>query len=408
MSARVRVYGFLALVLAVAGGVWLVKSKKIGPFGVEAKEKGSDGKAKKDKTGEREFIPVELVAAVRGPISSYVSSTGNLRALRDVAVATQQEGIVQRVHVEEGDLVKEGDVLCTLDDAQLRIRLELAKEKMAQAKVQLEKARIRWEKAAVQIDNARTEFERYSKAHREGLVSAQEVAQYKYRLDEFEHDHRVATSEIKELSHRVAELEAEIAQADLELSRTRIRAPFSGLITRRSVELGQRVRTLDALFNLGAFSPMYADIYVSEREAQRVRPGQGATIRLGSDGTAAEPGKVERISPIVDQATGTVKVTVELNPRDPSFRPGAFVRVEVRTDTRNDAVLIPKKALLEEDGTNYVYIAEGEKARRSKVDVGYEAEGMVEVKSGVNAGEKVVTAGQGALKEGSKLRVIES
>jgi RND family efflux transporter MFP subunit len=118
-------------------------------------------------------------------------------------------------------------------------------------------------------------------------------------------------------------------------------------------------------------------------------------------------GKVERIAPIVDQATGTVKITVEL-PASQGFRPGAFVRVDIRTDTKPDAVLIPKRALLEEDGRYYVYIAHQESAKRTEVNIGYQTDGMVEILNGVQAGQNIVVAGQGALKENSKIKVVRS
>ena len=116
-------------------------------------------------------------------------------------------------------------------------------------------------------------------------------------------------------------------------------------------------------------------------------------------------GRVERISPIVDQASGTVKVTVALNPA-PGFRPGAFVRVDIRTDRKADAVLIPKRAIIEEDGQSYVYLAVNDRANRVKVQPGYQADGMVEIREGVSPGQSVVVAGQGALKEGAKIKVL--
>jgi membrane fusion protein (multidrug efflux system) len=114
---------------------------------------------------------------------------------------------------------------------------------------------------------------------------------------------------------------------------------------------------------------------------------------------------VERLSPIVDQASGTVKVTVAVEPKA-GFRPGSFVRVEIRTDTKSDAIVIPKRALIEEDGQNYVFIARNDTARRAKVELGYQREGLVEIRAGVDPGQSVVVAGQGALKEGGKIKVL--
>jgi len=400
MSLRFKVYGLLGLVALVSGAAYVYKTK---PNWFVSVVQAKPASPKDDKKQEKDAVPVELAVAKRSEISSFLTSTANLRALRDVAVSAQTEGIVQKVLAEEGDFVQDGQVLCTLDDTQLQIRLELAQEKLAQAKLQMDKARIRQEKTGAQIGHTEIELDRYTKAQKVGVVSDKELATYKYKLEELIHDQKVAASETKELQHRVAELEAEIAQSKLDISRTQIRAVFAGHITQRSVNIGQRVRAMDALFNIGAFSPLYAEVHLSERDTRGVRPGQTATVRLGSDDTVTVPGRVERISPIVDQSSGTVKVTVALEPR-PGFRPGAFVRVDIRTDTKADAILIPKRAIFEEDGQSYVYIANQDIANRKKVELGYQSEGLVEIRSGVSPGQNVVVAGQGALKEGAKIK----
>ena len=407
MSSRAKVYGFLLLIAVLGGGAYLVKYYLIAHAAAKAANKDNE-KDKAKKGDGKEASPVELAVATRDKISSYLTSTANLRALREVDVVSQAEGVAKAVFVEEGDFVKDGQVMCQLDDAQLKIRLELAKERLAQARYQQEKARKRQEKAGSQIENSRKEVARLQHAFDEKLISEREVDQEKYRLDEFVHDERISSVETRELTHRVEELDAEIRQAELEISRTQIRAPFSGHVTQRVVELGRTVRNLDALFKLGAFSPLYADVHLSEREAHQVKPGQLAVVKLGVDESVKCNGRVDRISPVVDQSSGTVKATVELTSTGGGLKPGAFVRVEIQTDTRPDAILIPKKAVLEEDGEHYVFIANGDTAKRTKVLLGYEWSGQVEIRQGVSAGAKVVVAGHGTLKDGGKIKIIQS
>lgn len=405
ISLRMKVYGLLGLILVLGtGGYFLNRYLKRDVSTAQAESNSPESK----KPDVKEATPVELATATKDKISSYLSSTANLRALREVEIASQTDGIVQRILVEEGDFVEQGRLLCQLDDTQLRIRLLLAQERLAQAKLQLEKARIRQEKAAVQIENTKIELARLQQAFDEKLISERELAQAKYRLDELLHDLRVSTSETREFTHRTEELEAEIKQSNLEISRTQIKAPFSGHITQRVVDIGRAARNLEPLFRLGTFSPLYADVHLSERDARQVHSRQIAIIRLGVEESIQSRGSVARISPVVDQATGTVKVTVELNPGQSGFKPGAFVRVEIQTDTRTDAVLIPKRAVLEEDNEKFVFVADGEKAIRTKVTVGYENASHVEVRTGVSTGQKVVIAGQGGLKDGAKIKVIQS
>lgn len=403
MGSRVKVYGLLgvAALAAASFSVWKTKPKWFP--GMTAAAATSDN----TKAPQTEAIAVQLAAAEVGKISSFLTATANLRATREVPVATQAEGIVQKVLAEEGDAVKEGQLLCQLDDTELRIRLDLAQERLAQAQLQMEKARIREERTDGQLSAQKVELARQESAFKEGLVSEKEVAALRYRLDELGHDQRLSLSDSKELQHRVSELEAEIVQSKLSISRTQILAPFDGQITQRNVNFGQRVRALESLFTLGASSPLQADVYLSERDTRLVRPGQSAEIFLGADEASKVQGRVERISPIVDQASGTVKVTVALEPA-PGFRPGSFVRVAIRADTKMNALLIPKQAILEEDGQSYVYImATSDTAKRMKVELGYSSEGMVEVRNGLTAGQKVIVAGQGAIKENSKIKVVQ-
>ncbi|HUV13469.1 MAG TPA: efflux RND transporter periplasmic adaptor subunit, partial [Acidobacteriota bacterium] len=375
MSARKKVYGFLGLVVIFALAAYLLM-----PF---LTSDGSVSQADSESAEEETRIPVEIAVAREGDISHSISSTANLKPKREVEVASQIEGVAMEVLVEEGDFVQEGQLLCHLADAEVRIRLLTAKQKLAQAKLQLERAQILNQKSDVQVKNNREELERYENLYKESLVSEREVAEIKYRMDDLGHDLRVTSSESRELAHKVEELEGEIEQAELELARTRIEAPFSGYITERNVDVGQTVKNLDSIFKLGDFSPLMTDVFVSEREAAEIAPGQGVTIYSGVDGTLGIDGRVARISPIVDQATGTVKVTVELNGHEGLFKPGAFVRVTIRTDTRVDSVLVPKRAVVEEDGESFVFITEEDSVKRMKVDLGYESDRDVEIVHGV-------------------------
>ncbi len=401
MSLRVKVYGSLLLAIGLLGGGYFFKQLFAGSG-------QTNSQSKKDSDKENEASPVEVASAKRDSISSFLSSTANLRALRLVDVAARSDGVIQSVLVEEGDFVKKGQVLCRLDDTDVKIRLQLARQKLAQAELQGETARHREAKAAAQIENSRRELERIENAYRENLVSEQDYTQAKYQHEELEHEAQISASETRAAAHRVKELDGEKQQAELELQRTRIRAPFSGRITERTVEVGRTIRNLDSLFKLGAFSPLQADVFLSEGDAHQVRRGLKAMVRLGVDEAVQVEGQVARVSPVVDQSSGTVKVTVELmNSSSDGFKPGAFVRVDIRTGTRSDAVLVPKRAVLEEDGKKYVFVAGTDTAKRTNVRVGFESDGWVEIREGVAPGEKVIVAGQGVLKDGSKIRIVE-
>ncbi len=405
MSVRTKTYGFLVFVIVFAAAAYFLTPVITGSgTATQADSSKESAASKQDKDAT---VPVEVALARTGEISAAINSTANLKAIRQVAIAARTEGVVRKLLAEEGAYVEKGQLLCRLDDSQPMIELQSARQKLAQAKLQLEKAGIMQDKTDVQVENAREDYARYRKLFEESLVSEREVNQAKYRLDEVEHDMRASSSSTRELMHRVDELEAEISRIELEISRTRIEAPFAGFITHRSIDLGQTVRNMDTLFTLADFSPLQADVFLSEKDAALIKSGQPATVFSGIETDTGLHGRVARISPVVDQSTGTVKVTVELVHGDRLFKPGAFVRVEIQTDTREGSVLIPKRALVEEDGESFVFVAHDDAVSRIKVEVGYQNGGDVEIVDGVTAGDPVVVAGQGGLKEGSKIRLVE-
>jgi RND family efflux transporter MFP subunit len=402
---RKPVYLFVGCVLA-AGLALYFFSKNFELKVTSRNETSAEANKTAGESKPAEPTPVRTVAAVRGSVDSHVDATANLRALRSVTILSRSEGVVRRMVVEEGDFVREGQLLCQLDDRELQVDLELARQKLAQTRVQLESAQIVREKIQSQIAAKSIELKRNVDALAEGLVSDTDVDLVRNLVAEFSHDERSQEATVRESQFRVEELVAEIAKVELQIEHARVTAPFTGTIVERSVDLGQSIRASDSLFGLASFSPLYADVFLSEAESRSVRPGHRAAIRLDVADAAVE-GRIVRISPVVDGETGTVKVTAEIQSPTAQFRPGAFVRVSINTDTVDDAVLIPKSAVVEREGETFVFIAEDDTAHRKQVQLGYDNGTSVEVRSGVSPGDLVVVAGQGALSEGDRVEAID-
>lgn len=400
---RKWVYLFVGLVVALVAGQRYFSQNfelEIRPLNQAETKDATDGES---EAGEP--TPVRTVAAVRGSVDSHVDATANLRALRSVTILSRSEGVVRRMVVEEGDFVRQGQLLCQLDDRELQVDLELARQRLAQTRVQLESAQIVREKIQSQFAAKNIELKRNVDALAEGLVSDTDVDLVRNQAAELSHDERSQETTVRESEYRVEELIAEIAKVELQIEHARVTAPFTGTIVERSVDVGQSVRASDSLFGVASFSPLYADVFLSESESRAVKPGQTSEIRLDA-AAASIDGRIVRISPVVDDETGTVKVTVEIKSPTAQFRPGAFVRVSINTDTVENAVLIPKSAVLERDGETFVFVTDDETARRVPVEVGYENGSSVEIRSGIGPGDLVVVAGQGALAEGDRVETI--
>lgn len=398
-----RTWVYLFVAVAVAAGLGLNYFFKNFSFDIRPKAaEAANGEPKAD-----EPTPVRTVAAERGSVDASVSATANLRALRNVTILSRSEGVVQRVAVEEGDFVRSGQLLSQLDDRELQVDLELARQRLAQTSVQLESAQIVREKLQAQVAAKKIELKRNEDALTEGLVSDTDVALVRNQLAELTHDERSQEAAVRENQFRVEELQAEIEKVGLQIAHAKVTAPFAGTIVKRSIDLGQSVRTSDGLFDLAAFSPLYADVFLSEGESRAVKPGQVASVSLDTSSEGAISGRIVRVSPVVDGETGTVKVTAEIASPTAQFRPGAFVRVNIRTDTVVDAVLIPKSAVIERDGETFVFVTDKDVARKKVVQLGYEDGVNIEVRAGVGQGDMVVVAGQGSLEEGEKTSTVE-
>ncbi|MBA2460052.1 MAG: efflux RND transporter periplasmic adaptor subunit, partial [Gemmatimonadales bacterium] len=194
------------------------------------------------------------------------------------------------------------------------------------------------------------------------------------------------------------------AQLDLlkvRLDRTVVRAPFSGVLGERSVSLGDYVTTSTPLVTVQTVSPHRAAFQVPERYAERLEVGQQVTFRVAALPGKEFTGRVDFVDPIVQLPARTITVKAQVpNPRR-ELQAGMFVEVRLATAVRPDAVVIAEDAVLPLQGVTFVWVADSGKASRRQVELGVRTPGFVEARSGVEAGEQVVVAGQERLSEGA-------
>lgn len=351
--------------------LWIVAALLVllvGAFSV-VKVAASNGKGAKEegKTEEKKKapVPVSVAAVETGTVSSYIRSTANLVSDNEVKVLTESDGRIARLYVDEGDWVSKGQTLATLDREDTGI--DLAKRQ-------------------VKSENSRLAYERGERMLREGLISQE-------TFEKLRMENEMARQEVAEARYRIGQ--------------TTIRAPFSGRITSRIVEQGQHLRAGEELFNLADFDPLVAYIHLPEREVLGLKPGRETRITLKADEDVRFRGRIRQISPVVDPATGTVKVTVEaVNPLPAAVRPGGFVTIDIIRESRPGAVLLPRQAVLRELQSAHVFVARNGIAEKRPVRLGLEEGERIEVLAGVKPGERVIVAGQGSLKQGSPVEVL--
>lgn len=339
-----------------------------------AEDAGATEEVAKDEDPE---IAVEVSRVERQAIASIYATSATLRADKRATVIARTAGVVERLRVEEGDRVRKGQALAVLE----RDEQEIA-----------------WEAAVTTRDTRARESERAEKLSSQGLLSEEE-AETKRRAAE--------------------EARQDAALAKLRLDRTIIRAPFDGRILVRHLDVGATVANGTAVYDLADLDPLYADVAVPERHVARLAAGQ--SVRLSADALEMiVEGRIERIGHEVDAATATVKVVVAVPPHE-GLRPGAFVRVEIVTDSHPKAIVVPRSTLVAEGRHWYLFRVrdDGEHVDRLEVALGYEERELVELlglipASGdagkrelppLEAGDRVVSNGAPALSDGARIRL---
>ena len=215
----------------------------------------------------------------------------------------------------------------------------------------------------------------------------------------------VSAEEFDSAEADFANAEANEGLARIELGYTTVRAPMDGFIVLRLVDQGQPISADVAVFRIANFDPLLARVHVPSKEFRRLTTEQPVSIRLDSDGTVLK-GRIHLVSPIIDPASGTIKVTVEIPEYPASVRPGDFAEVRIVTERRDGRTLVPRVALVSDKGEDVVYVEIDGVAERRAVEIGLSDDEHAEIISGVNVGEYVVVKGQRSLTHGQAVRVL--
>jgi membrane fusion protein (multidrug efflux system) len=324
----------------------------------------NNGKKKGKKDDAPAASPVELTTVSKGAITTYLETTTVLEAVHSAVLVARRQGQVVSLRVDEGTSVSKGQVLAQLDDTEAKIAYERAKATYEQSQRDAERGKALLEK---------------------GVSSSQSM---------------------DDLTLKWRTAKQNFAQAEYDLAQTRIVAPFSGRVVSRMINLGETVTPGRDCFRVDDFDPLLARVYFPEREQNRVRLGQTAELTLDAQPGKVFPARVTIVNPMIDRTNGTFKVTLEVKDREGLLRPGSFARVRLTSGSFADAIVLPKKALVTEDGDSYVFKAQGDSVNRVAVNVGAISGDTAQILAGLAPGEKVVTVGQGGLKQGSRIKAV--
>ena len=313
----------------------------------------------------RESVRIEVMPVREAQFSRGLSAVGSLRSDESVVLRPEVAGRIQQIDFKEGQSVERGQVLIRLDDSVSRAELDQARANLALAQ---------------------THYRRAVELQGRGFVSQQ-------ARDE-------AASNLK-----VQQAATALAQARLD--KMTIRAPFAGVVGLRSVSVGDYVAQGQDLAPLEAIDPLKVDFRVPEMYFNRIRAGQGLTLRLDALPGEERRGEVYAVSPLVDAGGRSVLLRATVPNSDSRLRPGMFARVQLVLGADN-VLTVPEAALAPSGQAQYVFTVRDGHAHRTEVTLGERRDGQVEILTGVGAGEQVVVAGFQRLTDGAPVEVMPS
>ena len=326
----------------------------------------SNGNAKEKDEGEATTVPVEVQPLRRASMVAVYSGTAPIEAHEEAEVVAKVGGEVRQIFVEEGDTVQAGQVLARLDGD--RLRLDLAE-------------------IDANLRKLERDYNRQLELSQKGLVAKGTAENAKYDLDA---------------------LKASYDSARLELSYTEIRAPIAGVVSARHIKVGNTIKPNDPTFRVTNLDPLIAYVHVPEKEFRKIAAKQPAEVVVDALGGERFTGVIARISPTVDPQTGTFRAEVEVPDSTRHLKPGMFARVNIVYERRENALQLPRNAILDADGEQSVFVIAGDKAEQRRIKTGLANNGWVEVTEGLKGDERVVVVGQAGLKTGTLVKVVSA
>lgn len=327
---------------------------------------GGSGEARR-APGSREgrVTPVEAATVETGTIARTLTVSGIVEPIRTVGVNSQLSGAILSVHGEEGDSVREGDLLARLDDREIQAQLAAAE---------------------ASLEVTESTFERATQLRERSVIS----------LSEYERD-RTAYLAAKALRDQLR-TRLEFATVD---------APIAGVITGKRIEEGDIVAPQTRLFTLADLSTMVVRVQVSELDVVDLSAGDEVEVVLDAFPDRKVEGRIRRVFPAADPATRLVPVEVALEGGAArTARPGFLARTSFALGVHENVLLVPASALVRNTGSEAVFVVENGRASRRTVTTGLISQGRVEITAGLTRGDTVVTIGNNVLQDGAKVRIV--
>jgi HlyD family secretion protein len=358
----------------------------------QARELAAQPKAGGKKGGAAKVVSVSVGKVETAPVREEITITGSLKPKEQVDVTAKATGRLEKLAAQVGDRVKKGDLIAVLEDAELQQQIKRAVA--AQGVVRATMAQ-----RTAEMANAQADLKRAETLLQGGLLSRQD------------YEAKRTSVQVVQAQQELARAQAEQAEADLnelkiQLDQRQIFAPMDSHVAQRFVDIGALLSPATPIVKLVNLSTMVTIANVPEREIAKLRVGAAAKVNVDAFGEQAFSARVSRISPVLDAATRSAMVEVEIPNADARLKAEMFARVTLDLSSTRMAVMIPREALVYRGQQPGVYVLQSRKPMFQSIETGLTQGDKVEVLSKLDPGATIITRGATMIIEGDQIRVV--
>jgi RND family efflux transporter MFP subunit len=405
---KIFLFPAVAIVALVIAGVAYNRSGNAADPGSAAGGGAAAGRGGGRGGPTRPPMPVEFTTAKRGAVSEQILVVGNLIGAATVQVVPRVNGRLQSVTVQLGDAVRQGQVIARVEDNEIKEQV-----RQAEASYKVSEASIRQREADLKL--AETNLERSRSLYQRQLLPQQ-------TFDDTQARHQAAVAQLDLARAQFEQAKARLDELKITLSNTLILAPVDGFVGKRFLDPGGFASTNVPVASVVDIRTVRMVANLVERDMRRVPAGTAANVEVDAFPGEKFKGRVSRVAPIFDPATRTAEIEIEVPNAGYRLKPGMYSRVNLTIDTKEDAITVPRTALIDFDGKTGVFIAQaaaatgGAEAQGARgagapaltakfvpVQVGIRDGDHVEISGGLKDGAQIITTGAGALKDGDRI-----
>ena len=335
-------------------------------------------------------MTVETAVAHKQSIAEEITVVGNLIGEATVSVAPRAAGRLQDVFVRLGDRVGMGQRLAKIEDFEL-----VEQVKQAVAAQDVSQATIRQREADLKL--AETSVERSRNLYQRQLLPKQ-------TLDDNEARYQAAIAQLDLARAQNAQSKARLDELKINVANTVIQSPVNGFVSKRLMDPGAFVNQNNPILEVVDITRVRLVVNVVEKDLKQLQKGDPANTQVDAFPGETFKGRIARVSPVLDPATRTAPIEVEIANPDYRLKPGMYARVGITTDTRKDALVVPANSVIDLGGRRGVFLPQPDNtAVFRQVQPGSEQQDIIEIIDGINEGDRVITTGAGGLRDGDRI-----